>query len=231
MKSMLGIGVAILLALVALSVVRLVGWRGDRAERDRLAALRPANPEPFDPAMVAGLPEPARRTFACTIRPGTPLLPGGVIEMAGECGLRTRDEPRHQPMEARQILAVPERFVCSMRTRGGMPVSGSDSASWTRFRIFGLIPVGRLGGDRGHTRSAFGRYVAEATIWAPVVPMPGPRVRCSAVDADTGPVTVTHGGLGQEVDSTVDPEGRPVEVSFPRRSDANPHTAHGLRPF
>ena len=231
MKFMIGIVVAIFLALAVLSVMRFLDWRADRAEWDRLAALQPANPELFEPAMVAGLPEPARRYFAYTIRPGTPLLPVAVIEMTGEFSLGTKDDPRYQPMEARQILAVPEGFVWSMRTRGGMPISGSDSGSWTRFRIFGLIPVGRLGGNPDHTRSAFGRYVAEATIWAPAALLPGPGVRWSAVDDDTARVTITHGDLKQVVDITVDAQGRPVEVSFQRWSDANPDKVHRLQPF
>jgi hypothetical protein len=132
--------------------------------------------------MVSDLPEPAARYFTYMIRPGTPLLPVAEIDMTGQFSLGTKDDPRYQPMEARQILAAPEGFVWAMRTRGGMPVSGSDSGSWTRFRIVGLIPVGRLGGDRDHTRSAFGRYAAEAVIWAPAALLPGfpyRPIRCS----------------------------------------------------
>ncbi|MGC9420242.1 MAG: DUF6544 family protein [Rhodovulum sp.] len=231
MKFIIGIVVAILLVLIALYALRLLDLRADRAEWERLAALQPSSPELFDPEMVADLPEPARRYFGYTIQPGTPLLPVAIIEMTGEFSLGTKDDPRYQPMEARQILAVPEGFVWSMRTRGGMPVSGSDSGSWTRFRIFGLIPVGRLGGDLDHTRSAFGRYVAEASIWAPAALMPGPGVRWSAVDADTARVTISRGELEQAVDITVDAQGRPVEVSFQRWSDANPDKVHRLQPF
>ena len=81
-----------------------------------------------------------------------------------------RDDGRIQPRPPRTIRATspwrrarssPRRKASSgpCATRAGMPVSGSDSASWTRFRIFGIVPVGRLGGDPDHTRSAFGRYV------------------------------------------------------------------------
>ena len=112
-----------------------------------------------------------------------------------------------------------------------MDVSGSDSGRWTRFRIFGLIPVGRRGRDPDHARAAFGRYAAEATIWAPAVLLPGPGVRWSAVDADTARVTLTHGEFEQPVDVTVDADGRPVEVSFRRWSDATPDKLHRLQPF
>lgn len=231
MKFIFALIAVLALGPIFLLVVSLLDRRADQAEWDRLAALQPEDPELFDPAMVAGLPEAARRYFAYTIRPGAPLLPVAVIEMTGEFSLGTREDPRYRPMEARQILAVPEGFVWSMRTRGGIPVSGSDSGSWTRFRIFGLIPVGRLGGDLDHTRSAFGRYVAEATIWAPASLLPGPGVSWSAVDEDTSRVTITHGELEQAVDVTVDADGRPVDVSFQRWSDANPDKVHRLQPF
>lgn len=218
-------------ALLWLAVLLVLDRRADRAEWNRLAALQPGDPRRFDPKMVAGLPEPARRFFAHGIAPGTPLLPVTVIEMTGRFSLGSRVDPRYQPMRAQQILAAPEGFVWAMHTLGGMPVSGSDAAGWTRFRIFWLIPVARLGGDRDHSRSAFGRYVAEAVIWAPAALLPGPGVSWSALDADTARVTIRHGDLEQAVDVRVDPGGRPVEVSFQRWSDANPDKTYRLQPF
>src|SRR6056297_81293 len=231
MKLIVAALVAFCLGLAALAFLLLLDRRADRAEWNRLASMQPTAPERFSPEMVADLPEPARRYFTYMIEPGTPLLPVAEIDMTGQFSLGTRDDPRYQPMEAQQILAAPEGFVWSMRTRGGLPLSGSDSAQWTRFRIFGLIPVARLGGDPDHTRSAFGRYAAEAAIWAPAALMPGPGVRWSAVDADTARVTITYGALEQAVDVTVDAQGRPVEVSFQRWSDANPDKVHRLQPF
>lgn len=223
--------VSVSLCVVALAVLRLLDRRDDRAEWDRLAALQPEAPARFDPQMVADLPEPARRYFAYTIDPGTPLLPVAMIEMTGEFSLGTKEDPRYQPMEARQILAAPEGFVWAMRTRGGMLVSGSDSGKWTRFRIFGLIPVARQGGDHNHTRSAFGRYVGEAVIWAPAALLPGLGITWHAVDDDTARVIVQHGSLSQAVDVTVDSDGRPVTAVFERWSNANPDNEHRLQPF
>ena len=223
--------VAIGLVVLSLLVLLVFDRRADRAEWNRLAALQPDTPKIFAHDTVADLPEPARRYFGYTIRPGAPLLPVAEIDMRGQFSLGTKEAPEYQPMEAHQILAVPEGFVWSMRTRGGMPISGSDSGHWTRFRIFGLIPVGRLGGNTDHTRSAFGRYAAEATIWTPASLLPGTGVAWSAVDDDKARVTITHGALEQAVDITVAPEGRPVEVSFQRWSDANPDKVHRLQPF
>jgi hypothetical protein len=231
MKFLLGIAAVFALAVLAAAALRALDRRADRAEWARLAALQPANPADFDEGMVAHLPEPARRYFAYMIRPGTPILPVTTIEMTGQFSLGTKDDPRYQPMEARQILATPEGFVWTMRTRAGMPVSGSDSSRWTRFRIFGLIPVARLGGDPDHTRSAFGRYAAEATIWAPAALLPSLGVRWTAPAPDTARVTVTHRGLEQAIDITLAADGRPRQVVFQRWSNANPDKVHRLQPF
>lgn len=118
-----------------------------------------------------------------------------------------------------------------MRTRGGLPISGSDSGLWTRFRVLGLIPVGRLGGNHDHARSAYGRYVAESVFWAPAALLPRPGVFWTELDDHSARVTVTRGSLSQEVDVTVDGEGRPLEVAFQRWTDANPDKVHRLQPF
>ncbi|MFT3819716.1 MAG: hypothetical protein QM750_19155 [Rubrivivax sp.] len=231
----LGIAVAVLAVFSVLALallgLRALDRRADRAEWNRLAALQPAAPGRFSPERVASLPEPARRYFAGTIRPGTPLLRVAEIDMSGRFSLGSRENPAYRPMAARQILAAPEGFVWVMRTRGGIAVSGSDSAFWTRFRILGLIPVARLGGDADHARSAFGRYVAEAAVWTPAALLPGPGVTWEQVGENTARVTLRHGALAQAVDIRVDAEGHPVEVSFQRWSDANPDKRHRLQPF
>tara|TARA_R110002110_G_scaffold77390_2_gene203507 strand:- start:48252 stop:49091 length:840 start_codon:yes stop_codon:yes gene_type:complete len=227
------IALVFLLLFFVLALSALLAWdlRADRAEWQRLAALQPEAPQQFSTSMIEDLPEPARRYFSFMIEPGTPLLPVAEIEMSGQFSLGNKDKPAYQPMEARQILAAPDGFLWSMRTSGGMPVSGSDSGSWTRFRVLWLIPVARLGGTPDHTRSAFGRYVAEAVVWTPAALLPGPGVSWSAVDEDTARVTVRHGNLSQAVDVTVASDGRPVVASFQRWSNANPDKVHRLQPF
>lgn len=231
MNLLLAASAVIILGVLSLVLLLMIDRRAERAAWTRLAALQPRRPESFAPEMVADLPEPACRYFRCTIQPGAPLTPVAEIDMVGQFGLGTKDDPRYQPMQACQILAAPEGFVWVMRTRGGMPISGSDSEAWTRFRIFGLIPVARRGGDPDHRRSALGRYVAEATFWTPAALLPRPGVTWEAVGEDTARVTILHGELEQAVDVTVDPEGRPIEINFQRWSDANPDKVHRLQPF
>lgn len=231
MRFLVGVLLALLLGLLALVLLVVLDRRADRAEWNRLASLQPPDPARFAPEMVADLPEPARRYFTYAITPGTPLLPVAEIDMTGQFSLGTKDDPRYQPMEARQILAAPEGFVWAMRTLGGMPVSGSDSGYWTRFRILWLVPVARLGGNADHTRSAFGRCTGEAVIWSPAALLPGPGIAWQGVDENTARVSVCHGNLTQAIDVTVDAEGKPVVASFQRWSNANPAKVHRLQPF
>jgi hypothetical protein len=236
MKALLLVG-AILAALVVagLWAWRLSDHRADRRISARLAATQPASPARFDPATVADLPDPARRYFRFAIRPGTPLSTVAEIQMTGQFSLGSKEAPNYMAMRAHQLLAAPEGFVWSMSAKGGLSVSGSDAAadggSWTRFWLMGLIPVARIGGTADHRRSAFGRYVAEAAFWTPAALLPGPRVVWEEVDETTARVTVTHDGMQQSVEVTVDAEGHPVRVIFPRWSNANPDKIYRLQPF
>lgn len=221
----------LVLALFALLALRLWDGHADRREWTRLAALQPANPARYDPALVADLPEPARRFFNFAIAPGTPLLTVAEIVLGGQFSLGSREKPNYRRMHARQILAAPSGFVFKLRLPGVVPVSGSDSGRWTRFRILGLLPVARMGGDSDHTRAAYGRYLAEALFWTPAALLPGPGIGWASVDDHIARVTVSHLGLLQAVDVKVDEHGRPIEVYFMRWSDANPEKMHRLQPF
>lgn len=182
--------------------------------------------------MVSDLPEPARRYFQFTIQPDTPLYTVAEITMAGKFGLGSRAAPGYMKMTAKQILALPSGFIWKMHAaKGLLRMSGSDTERWTRFWLMGLIPVAHLGGTPDHTRSAFGRYAAEAVFWTPAALLPGPGVRWEAVDENTARVVISHNGIVQAVDVTVAADGRPTRVSFLRWSDANPDEVHRLQPF
>lgn len=222
----LGLGIA------AMMIWRHLDRRADRAEMDRLIAFQPSDPPVFSPDMVADLPDPAQRFFAFAIVEGTPLTTVARIAMEGQFGMGDKADPGYMPMRATQVLAAPEGFVWAMSGgAGAMRMSGSDSATWTRFWLFGLAPVARIGGTPDHARSAFGRYVAEAVFWTPAAVLPGPDVTWENVSENVARVTMRHGDLEQSVDLTVDKDGRPQQVSFMRWSDANPEKVHRLQPF
>lgn len=224
------------LAFLAVLVLAMVAWRhlDHRADRAAWAELEAAvAPETarYDPSVVAHLPEPARRYFAFTIAPGAPLHRAIVLEMTGELGQGTADQHRYRPMQADQILAPPHGLVWT--TRAG-PLSGSDGAlpdrSWTRFWLFGLLPIVRADGP-DHHRSSFGRVIAEAAIWVPASLLPSENVSWSEVGKDTARATVRFGGFVQAVEITVDARGAPVAFLIQRWSNENPEKVFREQPF
>lgn len=223
--------------IVALSALLLRAWhwqdhRTDRRSMSRLVSGQPMKPGLFDPAVLAELCEPARRFFRYAITPGTPLYTVANITMAGQFGMGTKAAPNYLAMNATQTLAFPEGFVWAMSARRGLfCVSGSDTESWTRFWLMGLLPVARLGGNADHRRSAFGRYVAEAVFWTPAALLPGPGIHWEQVGEHCARVTVSHRGLVQSVDLTVAPDGQPTQVCFDRWSNANPDKVYRLQRF
>lgn len=231
MKFLYALLTILVLLICSLLLLRLADWRADQAEWKQLSSLQPANPVLYDSSMVADLPEPARRFFNFAIAPGTPLYTVAEIDMGGQFSLGSQEKPGYQPMQAQQILAAPHGFVWRLNLPGIIPVSGSDAARWTRFRILGFIPVARMGGDSDHSRSAYGRYVAEAVFWTPAAILPRAGVSWEGIDEHSARVTITHGALSQAVDVTVNADGQPVEVSFMRWSNANPEKSFQLQPF
>lgn len=231
----------IILLVLALPFAAMLVWRWrdkakDKAVWRQLEALRIENPAVFDPSMVDGLPEPARRYFLYTIRPDTRLRTVCRISMRGQFGLGTKAAPNYLPMQAEQVLASPDGFLWTLKAgKGLLRITGSDAAigpaSWSCFWLAGIIPVARAGGTPDHARSAFGRHVAEAVFWTPAALLPKEGVVWEAVDGTTARVTVSRGDQQQTVQVTVDDYGRPVKVSFQRWSDANPDKTYRLQPF
>lgn len=223
----------------ALALLRRSDCAADRAEWRRLAALQPAAPVRFDLNMLEGLPILVQRFFAFAIAEGAPLLPVVELDMIGEFSMGSKADPKYMSMRARQILAAPHGFVWSMKTTHGaqrLPaaMAGSDTGLWTRFWLYGLIPVARLGGDADHRRAAFGRYVAESLFWSPAALLPsvaGDSVCWETLDENTIRVTVSHQGMEQAVEMEVEPSGQPRLVRFLRWSNANPQKRYRLQPF
>ena len=228
--------VAALATLAVLQALRLSDQAAATRAWQRLAGAPQPGAARFDPSMLAGLPEPARRFFAYAIRPGAKLATTVEITMEGELSLGTQQDPGYQPMHARQLLAAPRGFVWQVQAgRGLMRMSGSDGMeggrSWTRFWLLGTVPVARAGDGMDHLRSSFGRAVAEAVFWSPAALLPRDGVHWEAVDADTARAVVTHEGQRQELLLHVDTTGRPLWVSMPRWTNANPEGVFRLQPF
>lgn len=228
---------AVILLLIVIALLALAGWAAldIRAEHRMATALRthaPTAPARFDPAMIADLPEPARRYLRFAIAPGTLLTPVASLRMRGTFRLGSAETPREMPMRAVQIHAAPHGFLWAMQAgSGAMRISGSDSADWTRFRVLGLIPVAHAGGTADHRRSALGRLFMEAAIWTPAAALPGPDVTWQARGPDTARVTFTHEGHSYAIDLTLAENGQPISALMKRWTNANPEKRFQLQPF
>ncbi|NNE79896.1 MAG: hypothetical protein HKN18_06440 [Silicimonas sp.] len=224
------------IAAVALPIVVLAAWRqfdhaADNSAWRSLIALQDRQTAVFDLSMLDGLPELAQRYFRYTIEPGTPLCTVMEIEMTGQLGLGSKDAPKYQPMRAHQILSPPHGLVWKLKSGA---ISGSDGAlpnrSWTRFWLFGVIPVVRASGP-DHRRSAFGRVVAEAAMWAPASLLPGDHVHWDNTEGDIARAIVSYGDFTQTVEISLDAKGEPQKVSIQRWSNENPQKTFRLQPF
>jgi hypothetical protein len=234
----------ILLAIAAVLVVAAAFgfWThsSDRAQAARvwaaLAATREAEPQRYDPAMVADLPEVARRYFARAIEPGTPLHRSVRLVMAGSFLL----DGKELPMNAQQILAPPATgFVWQAEIGAGlMCFAGSDGyrrdggqqESWTKFWLHGLIPLVRIGGTEDHARAAATRVMMEA-IWVPAALLPQFGAQWVQTGRDSAEVRFADTPGLEPMRITFDADGSPRELVALRWSDANPEKAYRLQPF
>jgi len=227
-------GAALALGATAAGARRLLDERRADATWARLAALADPAPPRFDPAMADGLPDPARRWLCHAIAPGTRLSRVAEIGIEGAIGLGTRDAPGYRPFRARQILAPPHGFVWRPTLPGALPMGGSDGctpdAAWTRFWLFGLVPVVRAADTPDLLRSARARAVAEAALWTPASLLPDFGARWEAVDDHRARVTLP-GADDIPVTIEVDEAGRLLGNRLARWSDANPARVFRLQPF
>lgn len=226
--------------LIAAAALGLWVHSRDRAQAARVwAALeeaREAEPPRYDPAMVADLPEVARRYFARAIDPGTPLHRVVRLQMEGSFILNGNP----MPMTARQILAPPAQGLVWQADVGAglMRFGGSDGyhrdgareESWTKFWLHGLIPLARIGGTDDHARAAATRVMMEA-IWAPATLLPQFGAEWVQTGPDTAEVRFADTPGLEPMQITFDAEGTPLEVVALRWTDANPEKVYRLQPF
>lgn len=221
----------LLIVLATLAAWRQFDRRADAQAWNELVTAAGGRQGSYDVAMVSDLPEPARRYFNYMIEPGTALYTAVELHMTGQIGRGTREAPGYRAMQAQQILAPPHGLVWQLESG---PLSGSDAAlpaqSWTRFWLFGVFPVVRAGGP-DHRRSAFGRIVAEAAMWAPASLLPSEHVRWEALDANSAQAVLRFGDLVQAVDITVDESGAPSQVVIQRWSNENAEATFREQPF
>ncbi|MGY6410806.1 MAG: DUF6544 family protein [Alkalilacustris sp.] len=226
--------------LIAAAALGLWVNSRDRAQAARvwatLDAAREPAPPAYDPAMVADLPEVARRYFARAIEPGTPLHRTVRLEMEGSFILNGNP----MPMTARQILAPPAQgFVWQAEVGSGlMRFAGSDGyhrvqgrvESWTKFWLHGLIPLARIAGTDDHARAAATRVMMES-IWAPATLLPQFGAEWVQTGPDSAEIRFADVQGIEPMQITLDAEGNPIVFWALRWTNANPEQVHRLQPF
>jgi len=190
--------------------------RSVRREWDLLCSSTD-HPTAFEPSMVAGLPEPARRWLTHAIAPGTPLWQAVELSMRGQIRLGA-----WRPFTARQVLAPPRGFIWAATARFlGIPVVGFDRYSsgsgQMRWRLGGVIPVMTATGA-DVTRSAAGRLAGEMalvpTTFAAATWTPGS-------DDDRVVLTWRIGEEDESAELQIGPDGRLVGVVMQRWGNPN----------
>jgi len=116
----------------------------------------------FSEALVADLPEPARRYLTHAITPGTQLA--GVAELHMRGTIRTNS---WLPFRAREVLAPGRGFVWRALVLWLLRVDDywTGESAGTRLSLLGVLPLMHQS-DEDIVRSAAGRAASEA-IWVP----------------------------------------------------------------
>jgi hypothetical protein len=168
----------------------------------------------FDPAMIAGLPEPARRWLSHAIASGTPLHRAALLEMEGHIRLGP-----WLPFLAVQVQAPPEGYVWAARTRlGPLFISGydryADGAGEMRWRLLGQIPVVNAAGP-DLDRSAAGRVALDA-LFVPTAWLDPAVTWHLGEDENSAVAEWKVGGQTYRPRITVGPNGNLVAATMPR---------------
>ena len=217
-------GILILIAFTAvvLAIARLVDLYLLRKQEQVLLPVPGQGEDVYSPRLVEGLPEPAKRWFNHTIKPGTPLARAAWLRMGGTIRL----DPKKKPvaLHADELLSPPEGYVWRARMGSGlMSSSGYDSLlegrGTMRWWLFGFLPMVRsVGADI--TRSNHARLMIE-TIFIPSVLLPQRGARWKAIDNQRASVRLHIGREDVEMTIKVDREGRLLRVEVPRWNTGN----------
>lgn len=190
----------------------------------------------FTREQIAMLPEIAQRYFKHAIAPGTPLYSSAELKMHGSFLLGDKGKVQTYRMRARQVLRAPDQFVwIPSLTSGPMFLTGSDAlfnrSAWTRFWLFGLLPVANERTSPDLVRSAQFRAAVESAIWLPTSLLPGNEVEWKQLGADTARLRFNSFNPAIEVMLTLDKSGAVREVVGQRWSNANQQKVFRLQPF
>jgi hypothetical protein len=225
-----GGGLAIAFGAYRSAMMETEGARARLLERPGAPARR------FEIALIANLPEIAKRYFRHAIANGTPLYSGVELEMEGTFLLGDKAKFQTYRMPAWQVLRPPEQFVWVPRLRrGAMTITGSDALvggeAWTRFFLWGLVPVANIRSSPDLVRSAQFRGAIEGALWLPSTMLPENGAGWEQVGPNEARVTLASFSPAIVLRLTLSENGTVQEVVGQRWSNANPEQQFRLQPF
>ncbi|WP_424983272.1 DUF6544 family protein [Maritalea sp. S77] len=232
-----------LLPLTVLFVAALAFYARNIADKWQVAQLTAHIAESpvsaadvYDPHMVADLPEAAQRYFNFSLRTGAPLKQNLRLTMEGQLGLGNAEHPNYFPFGATQTIVPDRGFTWVLHSKGlPMVISGSDmmwdNQSWTRFWLYGLVPVARMGGSEDHFKSAEGRLLVELAAWNPAALLPQNGVEWTQEGQNVARAWITTSTGRHWVDIRLKGAGVPMAYEIARWSNANPKGVYQPQPF
>ena len=209
-------GLAGLLAATSRRFGRLV----DADRRRLLERPRPPHPPLVTLAMLAGLPEPAKRYLRYAGVVGRPMV--DTVRVRQACRMRPAPHRISFPLVAEQWYAVePPGFIWDATLAvAGIPVVRGrdgylDGKGMMTIKVGSLIPIVDAAGPEMDQASLL-RYLSEMP-WFPSAFL-RERVTWEAIDDATVRVSIVDGDLQATGTLTIDPEGRLVEFRSERHA-------------
>ncbi|AFZ32502.1 hypothetical protein Glo7428_4052 [Gloeocapsa sp. PCC 7428] len=173
----------------------------------------------FTQDAIATLPAPVQRYFLHAITPGTALATAVRLQMSGS--LRTGQDQPWLPMRAKEIISVKGFVWQATIGRGLLQFKGADSCAngtgKVQFSLWELLPIVNAS-NPNITRSSIARLVAEF-IWLPSALLPQYDVNWQALDENTIQASLKVDSEPVTLTLTIDADGKPEKLSFPRWSD------------
>ncbi|HEU4508679.1 MAG TPA: DUF6544 family protein [Pyrinomonadaceae bacterium] len=185
----------------------------ERLSLDSFWHSAPSADTVFSSALIANLPDVAKRYLTHTIAPGTLLARAVRLRMHGEIKLKA-----WAPFQAEEVIRSDRGLIWQAAVRmKGLPVRGYDryvdGAGEMRWKLLGIVPVVKASGA-DVTRSAAGRFAAES-IWLPSL-LVSPDVSWAAGDSNVARVALNVGGQVAEMDFVIEESGRLRSMSMQR---------------
>lgn len=189
----------------------------------------------YDPKDLSklDLPEIAIRFFNASIKPETELNKAVKLKMVGTFLL----DKKEFPMKAKQILNPYKGFVWKAKIgkENFVRFIGSDAyknekISWTKFWLFGFIPIVRVSETSDHMKSSVGRMLTEA-ILSPASLLPQNGVAWEQIDENTAKITFPKIQESKPIIIKLDKEGHIIEFVTQRWSNENDDKKYQWQPF